>query len=390
MARILILDDELPLLQSLSRDLGRAGHECLLAETGRAALQLLEGSAPDLAILDVQLPDMSGIEVLRHMRKELPEVPVVIITAYAAVDTAVEALREGATDYLEKPLDLEELQLVIERELDNARNQREVLAAREAARGHLESFPLLGEDAAMVALRGRIESLAQTDVALDGPLPSVLITGPAGTGKSLVARHLHASGGTSAHPFLTVDCSCADVVSRLFGCARGISPASVPGGPGLLELARHGTVHLDEVAELDSASQELLVQVIATSCVRREGTSREHPVTVRLVASSCEDLEGAVAGGHFLSDLLERLSQHTLSLPALNRRAADVPLLLEHYLKRFSRRYRLPEPVLNAAVHEQLSAWSWPGNVRELEETARALVLSGHQQISRLTLPLVE
>ena len=188
MAQILILDDEQPLLQSLSLELGRSGHECLLAESGREAYRLLEKSSPDLAILDVQVPDVSGLEVLRRLRADLPEVPVLIITAYASVDSAVEAMKEGARDYLEKPLDLEELQLVVDRELNNARLRTEVEAYRRERSRKAEEIKIIGTSPALGRVREVVEQLSALTLDNAAELPTVLIEGETGTGKDLLAR----------------------------------------------------------------------------------------------------------------------------------------------------------------------------------------------------------
>jgi DNA-binding NtrC family response regulator len=205
MAQILILDDEQPLLQSLSLELGRQGHDCLLAETGREAFAILEKNPPDLAILDVQLPDVSGLEVLRRLRRDLPEVPVLIITAYASVDSAVEAMKEGAIDDLEKPLDLEELQLVVTRELKNARLRAEVEAFKWKGRRQREEIQIIGRSPELDKIRTLVDQLATIPFESAAELPTVLIQGETGTGKDLLARFIHYRSPLADHPFVQVN-----------------------------------------------------------------------------------------------------------------------------------------------------------------------------------------
>lgn len=379
MARILILDDEQPLLQSLSMELKRGGHECLLAETGQEAMQHLTETSPDLAILDMQLPDMSGMVVLRRLRAELPEVPVIVITAYASVDTAVEAMKEGALDYIEKPLDLEEISLVVERELTNARLRSDVEAFRRQAR-HGEDDPLLGESPPMVRLRQVVQEISGVEEVPAAELPTLLLEGEVGTGKSLLARHIHRRSALAARPFVRLNCSGVtgeQAELELFGCEAGaIEPAS-PTYQGLFEVAQGGTVLLDEVGELAMDCQARLLRILDEGQMVRIGGTRRRPVSVRLLASSSTSLAAAVDDGSFRADLYYRLKVVRVELPPLRKRREDIPALAAHFLRKASTKYHKMPLELHEDLLDHLMSWEWPGNVRELAHTMEGMALTG-------------
>ncbi len=378
MAQILILDDEQPLLRSLSMELERAGHECLPAESGRDAYRVLEKHSPDLAILDVQLPDISGLDVLRRLRSELPEVPVLMITAYASVDSAVEAMKEGAIDYIEKPLDLEELLLVVERELGNARLRSEVEAYRRD-RSAANRAEIIGTSPALVAVRKTVEQISNLAVTRAAELPTVLILGETGTGKDLLARHIHLVGPLARRPFVSVNCAGLPrdlVESELFGHERGAFTGANQRKQGLFEVAQGGTIYLDEIGDMPSDIQGKLLAVLETKRVRRVGGTREHHVDVRIIAATNRDLEAAIAEGKFRSDLFYRLKVIALTLPPLRERREDIPLLAAHFLERSSARYQKQGLELTESTVRSLQAWRWPGNIREFAHAIEHLVLT--------------
>lgn len=378
MAQILILDDEQPLLQSVSMELGRAGHECLLAETGRGALQILERRTPDLAILDVQLPDISGLEVLRKLRAELPEVPVLIITAYASVDTAVEAMKDGAIDYLEKPLDLEELQLVVDRELRNARLRSQVEAYRRDQTRDSQGTEIIGASPLVAEVRRIVEQLSRTPVDRAGDFPTILIQGETGTGKDLLARHIHFHGPFASQPFVQVNCSGLQrelVESELFGHEKGSFTGASQRKQGLFEVAQGGTIFLDEIGDMPLDVQAKLLDVLESKRARRVGATREYPVNVRIIAATNRDLEVAVEDKTFRSDLYYRLKVVRIALPPLRERREDIPLLAEHFLERFRRKYRKPALRFSEEVLGGLRSGNWPGNIRELAHSIEHRVL---------------
>ena len=378
MAKILILEDEAPLRQSLSVALRRAGHECLQAETGREALAVLQENTLDLAILDVHLPDISGLDVLRSLRAEVPEVPTIVITAFSSVETAVEAMKEGAREYLEKPLDLEELILVVDRELGNARILSEVEAWRRQTAPRSGS-ELLGQSEAMQRVRRFVEQVSALPVENPGELPTILLLGETGTGKDLLARTIHNQGPLARKPFIHINCAGLPrdlVESELFGHERGSFTSAGQAKQGLFEVAQGGTVFLDEIGQMPLELQGKLLTAIESKRVRRIGGTRERTVQVRIIAATNIDLEQAVMEETFRADLFYRLRVLHVHIPPLRERLEDIPELASAFLQRYKLKYRRGSLELTRSTLEQMKAWHWPGNVRELAHTIEQLVLT--------------
>ncbi len=377
MAQILILDDEQPLLQSLTLELGRGGHVCLAAETGAEALRILESQSVDMAILDVQLPDISGLEVLRKIREEMPEVPVLMITAYASVDSAVEAMKEGALDYLEKPLDLEELHLVVERELGNA-EMRRLAQFNERAAALSENNKIIGNCPQLQETLSVIEQISNINVESAAELPTILIGGETGVGKDLLARFIHESGHISGSPFLQINMSGLPIPlieSELFGHEKGAFTGATKTKQGLFEVAAGGSIFLDEIGDMPMDMQAKLLNVLESKKVRRVGGTREHPADVRIIAATNQDLEKRSEEGNFRSDLFYRLKVVSLHLPPLRDRGEDLDLLIDHFLNRYQIKYKKPNLKITPEVRADLNQYTWPGNIRELAHTMERLVL---------------
>ena len=385
MAHILILDDEQPLLQSLTLELGRGGHTSLPAETGAEALRLLETRSIDMAILDVQLPDISGLEVLRKIREEMPEVPVLMVTAYASVDSAVEAMKEGALDYLEKPLDLEELHLVVERELGNS-DLRRLAEVNERASALTEEHQIVGECPQLEEAKAVIEQISSIPVDSAAELPTILIGGETGVGKDLLARYIHESGSLSRAPFLQINMSGLPIPlieSELFGHEKGAFTGATKTKQGLFEVASGGTIFLDEIGDMPLDMQTKLLNVLESKKVRRVGGTREHHADVRIIAATNQDLEKKAQAGNFRSDLYYRLKVVSLLIPPLRDRGEDLNLLIDHFLLRYQQKYRKPELMLGPEARAELNRYRWPGNIRELAHTLERLVLiSTGKQVS--------
>jgi len=377
MAQILILDDELPLLQSLTLELGRGGHQCLAAETGTEALSIIENNSIEMAILDVQLPDISGLEVLRKLQQEMPEVPVLMITAYASVDSAVEAMKEGALDYLEKPLDLEELHLVVERELANAAVRR-LVDAHERVSALTSQNEIIGECLQIQDIFKVIDQISEITVKSAAELPTMLIGGETGVGKDLLARIIHESGSISHFPFLQVNCSGLPrdlIESELFGHEKGAFTGASQKKQGLFEVAAGGTIFLDEIGDMPLDMQTKLLNVLETKKVRRVGGTREYTANVRIIAATNQDLEIASRDGSFRSDLYYRLKVVSILLPPLRERGHDQDLLIDHFLDLNKHKYRKSNLTLPDAVRDEMKKYPWPGNIRELAHTIERLVL---------------
>ena len=377
MAQILILDDELPLLQSLTLELGRGGHVSLPAETGAEAMRILDTQSIDMAILDVQLPDISGLDVLRKIREEMPEVPVLMVTAYASVDSAVEAMKEGALDYLEKPLDLEELHLVVERELGNA-DLRRLAEVSERASALTVDSQIIGKCPQLLEVLSVVEQISSIQVDSAAELPTVLIGGETGTGKDLLARFIHDSGSLSRASFLQINMSglpMSLIESELFGHEKGAFTGATKTKQGLFEVAAGGTIFLDEIGDMPLDMQTKLLNVLESKTVRRVGGTREHQADVRIIGATNQNLEQAALDGEFRSDLYYRLKVVSLQLPPLRDRGGDIDLLIDHFFERYQQKYRKPDLRMTDDVRTELNRYSWPGNIRELAHTIERIVL---------------
>jgi len=326
----------------------------------------------------VQLPDVSGIEVLRRLRRDLPEVPVLIITAYASVDSAVEAMKEGAIDYLEKPLDLEELHLVVARELKNARLRAEVEAFRWRGRRQSEESRIIGRSASLDRIRALVDQLSRVPFESAAELPTVLIQGETGTGKDLLARTIHYKSPLADHPFVQVNCSGLPrelIESELFGHEKGSFTGATQRKQGLFEIASGGTIFLDEIGDMPLDMQTKLLNVLESKRSRRVGGTQERHVDVRIIAATNRNLDAAVRAHEFRSDLYYRLKVVSVELPPLRERPEDIEPLTEHFLAELRRKYRKPEIRVPQATLEEFARYEWPGNIRELAHTIERLVL---------------
>ncbi len=378
MAQILIVDDEQPLLQSLSLELRRNGHECLLAETGAEAFSILEKNSPAIAVLDVRLPDISGLDVLRHIKSEMPEVPVVMVTAFASIDSAVEAMKDGAIDYLEKPIDLEELQLVVDRELRNAQLRSEVELYRRESRRDCDQYAIIGESPPIQEIRQTIRRINEVPVTVASEFPTILLLGETGSGKDLVARQIHYSGPLSNRPFVQVNCSGLPrdlVESELFGHEKGAFTNATQRKQGLFEIAKGGTIFLDEIGDMALDIQSKLLNVLEHRQVRRVGGTRDYQVETRIIAATNVDLERAVEDGSFRADLFYRIRVVSVSIPPLRQRLGDMEMLSTFFLDRFRAKYRKPELEFEEGTMDAFRNWTWPGNVRELSHTIEQMAL---------------
>ncbi len=364
--RILIVDDEPSIRKVLSAQLGRDGYEVATAENGADALALLDTEPFDLVITDLRMPGVDGMELLGYCITRFPGLPVILITAHGTVDTAVEALKIGAQDYITKPFDQDELRQVI----------LKALATEERSRGELHEdasgrFAIIGRTQAMKRVYDLIEKVAASPT-------TVLITGESGTGKELVARALHDASDRKNNPFILVNCGAIPenlFESELFGYEKGAFTGAVTSKPGRFELADGGTLFLDEVGELPRDMQVKLLRVLQDQTFERVGGVKRIRVDVRLIAATNRDLEREVRAGNFREDLFYRLNVIPIKLPALRDRADDIPLLVEHFLAKFNLRLGKHVRGLSAEALSLLRTWTWPGNIRELENLMERSVL---------------
>jgi len=364
----MLIDDEPGLAAAIQLFLERQGLAVRTFGAAEPALAALAEVAPDVALVDLQLPGMDGLGALAAIRRERPETLVILMTAYSSVTSAVAAMKGGAVDYLTKPLDLDELGVVIQRAWETQRIRGELSYLRQRA-GHAAPVEsLLGDAPVLVEVRQRLLQAARADRLGDAG-PTVLISGETGTGKQLAARAIHAAGPRGGGPFVEINCAAipaALLEGELFGFEKGAYTDARTSKPGLFEAADGGTLFLDEIGLMDQGLQPKLLKVIEDRAVRRLGAITPRRFDVRILAASNRDLEAATREGSFRPDLLYRLRVLTVDLPPLRARGADIVLLAEHFLGQLRGRYALGEIRLSVAALQALQAYTWPGNVREL------------------------
>ncbi len=368
--QVLIVDDEPNLRKILAAQLSRDGYDVLLAEDGEQGLALLREHHIDLVVTDLKMPKVDGMTLLREALAEQPELPIVMITAHGTVDTAVEALKLGAFDYLTKPFDKDEVRQIVgkalkTRELAGEEATTEIKGA-EGAR-----FGIIGQSPGLTELYAVLERVA------DSPT-TVLITGESGTGKELVARALHDHSSRRGKPFIKVNCAAIPkelIESELFGYERGAFTGAVTSKPGRFELANGGTLFLDEIGEIPVEMQVKLLRALQESEFERVGGIKTMRVDVRLVAATNRDLKKLISQGAFREDLFYRLNVVSIRLPALRERATDTPLLVDHFLKKFNERLKKNVTGVEPEALDLLSAYGWPGNIRALENVMERAVL---------------
>jgi nitrogen regulation protein NR(I) len=375
--RVLIADDELNLRRVLKAMLRRAGYAVEAAEDGLEALEKAVAAEPfDVVITDLKMPRMDGMELLRVLSAEHPDTPVVMITAHGSVESAVEAVKSGAFDYIEKPFEQEQILQVIGKATRTAAHQRQharsVVTGMDGevdpARGR---FGLIGSSPAMQELHTIIERVADTP-------STVLITGESGTGKELVAKALHRLSARSDAPFIKINCAAIPetlIESELFGHEKGAFTGATSSKPGRFELADGGTLLLDEVGEVPPPMQVKLLRALQESEFERVGGVKTIRVDVRLIAATNMDLEQEIGAGRFREDLYYRLNVVPLRMSALRQRAEDVPELAAHFLKRFNEKLNRSVEGFSEAAIEALRRYPWPGNIRELENVVERTVL---------------
>jgi DNA-binding NtrC family response regulator len=382
--RILFADDEAHLRDLMQMELPRLGHEVTVCPDGIAALKALEKGTYDVALLDMRMPGLTGIEVLGKIKQASPETQVIILTGHATVDTAVQALRLGAFDYLTKPCKWAELEVLLARVAER-RDMSNKATAYEARLKAVEGSPtLVGETPSMLGVRRLIDTIAPTDA-------SVMILGETGTGKELVARSLHDKSHRASHAFIPVNCGALPenlVESELFGHRKGSFTGADAHRKGLFEVANGGTLFLDEVGELDKSVQVKLLRFLESGEIRRVGENDPFRVDVRVLCATHRDLRGMIETEQFREDLFFRVNTFEINLPPLRERKGDIGALATHMLARFASRRGLVPPELTPEALAALAAHDWPGNIRELANAIeRATILSGRGPIGPEHLP---
>lgn len=382
MPSILIVEDEAVFGKSVARFLAKAGYDCVLKSRAEDGLRAMENMIPHAVLLDVRLPGMDGLQALRAFQEREADLPVIMLTAYGTVETAVEAMKAGAVDYLCKPLDLQEVRLVVEKALGSAQNQRRLSYYQRQEAARVERDPIVGACPAMRRVFDLVERFTRIGTSQAGELPTVLILGETGTGKGLVARAIHAKGPAARGPFVEVNCTTLPndlIEAELFGYEKGAYTGAAESKPGLAEAAEGGTLFLDEVGELPLAVQSKLLQLIEHKTVRRLGGLRTRNIPMRIIAATNRDLDALTDDGSFRQDLLYRLKVLFIELPPLRSREEDVHLLSEHFLQVFSQKYATEGSCLTPEALAAIRGYPWPGNVRELAHVIERAVLLSDQ-----------
>lgn len=381
--RILLIEDDRAFLDLLKETLQRRGHSVATAASAAEAGPLLAQSEFDLVLTDINIPGESGTELCARLRQNLPDLPVLVMTAFGSLETAIAALRAGAYDFITKPVDLDLLSHTLERALQHRRLTRQLRRLEEQVKGTDEQHELLGRSPEIIRLREQITRLAPLDT-------SVLISGESGTGKELAARALHRLSGRRGR-FIAINCAALPetlLESELFGHEKGAFTDARQERRGLFLEADGGTLFLDEIAELPLTLQPKLLRVLEERKVRPLGGSRERPCDVRILAASHRRLDEAVSAGAFRDDLYYRLNVIELSLPPLAARGNDILLLANRFIAELAPSYNKQVDGLAAPAAQRLLGWHWPGNVRELRNVIeRALALCRHNRITLDDLP---
>jgi DNA-binding NtrC family response regulator len=384
MARILIVDDEPAMVEVISNLCRERGHQPFPYSSSEEALEALAKVNPQLVIVDVKMEKVGGFDMLRECREKHPQSAVVMITAYASVETAVEAMKMGAYDYITKPFKIDELQLCIQRALDYQAALRENTYLKKELRDRYKFENLIGTSERMQEIYKLIGKIADTD-------STVLIQGESGTGKELVARALHYNSARQHQPFVTVNCSALPdnlLESELFGHKKGAFAGAVVDKIGLFEEAHNGSLFLDEINSMSPQLQTKLLRVLQERQIRRVGDTRNIPVSVRVIAASNEPLKSQIKLGGFREDLYYRLAVIPIEIPPLRERLEDVPLLVNHFLQKYAAHSGTEAKKIDNKAMERLGRYTWPGNVRELENAIeRACALCENDTIRTGDLP---
>jgi DNA-binding NtrC family response regulator len=369
--RLLIVDDEPVLCDSLKRVFEREGYEVSAAGTAEAALQLYHAAPHDLILCDIILPGMDGIEFLKTVRRSSPDQMVIIMTAYASIETAVGALRAGARDYILKPVIHEEIKRLVHMAMNERALKAENVLLKRQLECRYDFRNILGRSEAIKAVIEQVKLISDSR-------SNVLILGETGTGKELFARAIHHNSSRHDKPFVPINCSAIPdhlLESELFGYVKGAFTGATQNKRGLFEEADEGTVFLDEIADLGPHLQPKLLRVIDDHEIRPIGSTRSRKVDLRFIAATNKDVTQAVRQGHLREDLFYRLNVVTLQLPPLRERKEDIPVLSERFLNRFAHEMGKPTMALDASALDVLMEYPWPGNVRELKNIMERAVL---------------
>ena len=367
-AKVLIVDDEKSILETLTGIIEDEGHEVITASSGEKALTLFSESSPDIVLMDVWMPGMDGIETLKSMKEKNRDACVIMISGHSTIDTAVHAIKLGAYDFMEKPLALEKVTILVSRALEKQRLEKENIALKTSMSLQWE---IIGANPGIISLQDKIQKAAISQ-------GRVIIFGESGTGKELVARALHNSSDRKDRNFIEVNCAAIPhelIESELFGHEKGSFTGAFESKKGKFELADEGTLFLDEIGDMSLATQAKLLRVLETQEFQRVGGSKKIKVDVRIIAATNKNLEEEIKKMNFREDLFFRLNVIPIYVPSLRERKDDIPLLVDHFLNIFAQQYGQKIKKISKTTLEALISYDWPGNVRELKNTIERFVI---------------
>ncbi len=384
MQNILIVDDEKSLLDLLSVVLKKEGYRVKTCLAPSKVFEILEKESFDLLVCDIKLPEISGMEILKYVRENKPDLPVIMITAYGSLKQAVEALKAGAVDYILKPFDVEELKIIIAHEIEKRRLREENILLKRDLKERYSFENMIGKSKAMKEVYALVEKSAATD-------STVLITGESGTGKEMAARAVHFLSRRSERPFVSINCAALPenlLESELFGHVKGSFTGAVADKKGMFEVATKGTLFLDEAGETSPWTQVKLLRALQERKIRRVGGTEEIPVDVRIIAATNLNLKRRIEEGKFREELFYRLNVISFEMPPLRKRIEDIPLLVQHFLQKYCQQMGKKMKRLSPDVISYLEAYEWPGNVRELENVIeRVVAIEDRETITAASLP---
>ncbi len=384
MDKILIIDDEKSILDLLNVVFEKEGYAVKNALSAEKALKLIDENDIDLILTDVKLPQKSGMDILKYVKKNKPDIPVVMITAYGTIKQAVEAFKAGAVDYVLKPFDVDELKIIVQKGLKERRLKEENVLLKKELKERYSFKNMIGHSKPMQEIFSLIEKISGTD-------STVLITGESGTGKEMAARAVHFHGKRKDKPFVTVNCGALPdnlLESELFGHVKGAFTGAVAHKKGMFQVADKGTLFLDEIGEMSPPTQVKVLRAIQEKTIRRVGGTEEIPVDVRIISATNQDLKKKLKQGTFREDLFYRLNVLTLNMPPLRDRREDIPPLMNHFLKKHCEKMGIPLKRVAPEVVSVFENYSWPGNIREVENIIERIVaVEERETITRNSLP---